>query len=343
MPDNDKKENSRLWKVVTYIFVTLVVVGSQFVDRKPWMDYDNAACDNGAWDRAMCKIHYSKLWDEKIGKNTYYWVRTQVEVHPNDGSDAYNASAWKAPSWAVGPRQLNNGGKSTRTFDTEGDAKKYMRLYKKGQSYQCFFNPKARKDVAMRCRDTTIAINYTIGVVFLCAAFTPLFFLILAGVCGGILDHIKTSHDEHGARRARAAALPAPCSSFVATGTCARGQLGCPFNHDPAAAARAARDGPRIAATRPVASVTRSQSLRAQREYTLANNRLTTSTRAATVRALSFTSLPVITTASVVEMPRHSSSISSDQGTTNDLHATVVSVEDGEPEFPAEVIATEVL
>ena len=80
--------------------------------------YDTRACDRKIWKRGSCAVNSTsieKYTEGSISSKAYFEVYHEVvmtlaqEDTDEDADSTFTARAWKAPAWAVGPRQIKNG------------------------------------------------------------------------------------------------------------------------------------------------------------------------------------------------------------------------------------------
>ena len=167
------------------IWAFVIAYGSVFAGKHAWVEADTAACDGpkGQWATAPCNVTGSTLKQVVGGsrkrKRTYYRVTHVATVIP-EGQPPYEATVWKAPSWAEGYKE-HGGSKLDVMFSDKDTAKAYRRTFSPGTTAKCYYNPKDPSKVSFRCRDEPMRQRYIGGVTTICVAvgFPFAIFLVL--------------------------------------------------------------------------------------------------------------------------------------------------------------------
>eukprot|EP00614_Pseudopedinella_elastica_P006343 CAMPEP_0172609084 /NCGR_PEP_ID=MMETSP1068-20121228/29119_1 /TAXON_ID=35684 /ORGANISM="Pseudopedinella elastica, Strain CCMP716" /LENGTH=277 /DNA_ID=CAMNT_0013412525 /DNA_START=121 /DNA_END=954 /DNA_ORIENTATION=+ len=167
----------------------------------------------GKWRKGSCLVLSKKIVQrEKTTDDTdgVYLVthRVNITLEGEDGAEVIEGvRAWKAPAWALGPKELDHGNvsdaafhgailfyngsacasrrsshfwqKRWRTWDSKEQAKTYAKKYKTGKTYGCFYNKHDHNEVAFQCRDKTMRNAFIAGIWLLSIGLLPaaLYFL----------------------------------------------------------------------------------------------------------------------------------------------------------------------
>jgi hypothetical protein len=210
-PSDPETQKKRCRGTMFCVWIVAIILASTSVSEDSRLvAFETAACDEHGWDKGQCNVtdvNVSAFRERGSSDSFTVEHRVLLSTSLTDEDEVVATLAWKSPAYA------NDRLGAQKEYNIRSDADHYANLFRVGESYGCYYNPKTAQELndnaecAFQCRDKPMQKAWIVAIVFLCILLSPfaaLGILLLGFCCSFALDCVlEACDDSRLARRGR--------------------------------------------------------------------------------------------------------------------------------------------